>query len=89
MAIRGRPRLNIDADWLRQRFDSGKTQVEIAEEFGISRGTLRRIIADNELTIFSRDVLSDEEIDDMTVNIKCLLPNAGERLIIGHFRSKG
>lgn len=52
---RGRPSLDIDVASLQQRFHSGKTQNEISEEFGVSRGTLRRIIRDNGLTIFSHN----------------------------------
>lgn len=86
---RGRPKIDINTEDFVQKWRSGKTKTEIAEDYGISRETLRRILIEKGIDVFTRQALTDEEIDQETLNIKCLLPNAGERLIIGHFRSKG
>ena len=87
----GRPKLDIDRAELSQHIKAGKSQTEIAEEYGITRKTLRRILVDHGIITQFRynSDLTDEDIDRETENIKCLIPFAGERLIIGHFRSLG
>lgn len=86
----GRPKVNIDAQELLQHFRAGKSQTQIADEYGITRKTLRRILVENNITSFRyQNNLTQEEIDRETANAKVLMPFAGERLIIGHFRSLG
>lgn len=86
----GRPKINIDPQELLQHFRAGKSQSHIADEYGITRKTLRRILVENNITAFKyQNILTQEQIDMETANVKLLMPFAGERLIIGHFRSLG
>lgn len=86
---RGRPKFDIDRAELLRLCQSGRSQKEIAEEYGVSRNTLRRIVKDKQITAFEKSNLTDNEIDQLILEMKCLMPYAGERLTIGYLKSKG
>lgn len=85
----GRPKVSICRQELLQQCRAGKSKKAIAEYFGISRQTLARILADENIDSFQRHNPTDRVIDEETIKFKCLMPNAGERLVVGHFRSAG
>ena len=65
------------------------TWCQIAEILGISRSTLYRRIEEEGLGADLRYTnISDGELDHHMEDIKKLHPNDGERLIIGHLRSR-
>ena len=86
---RGRPKFTVDPEIVLQQWRAGRSKKDLAAELNISRDTLTRILNDKGVNPYQRLPISDEDIDNLMLEVKCLLPNAGERLIIGHFRSKG
>lgn len=84
----GRPMVQIDLDVIQQGLDAGLTKIEIANTLNISRPTLNKILND-EFPDTGYSSVTDDEIDSILLEAKLQLPNMGERLIIGYFKSKG
>lgn len=62
----------------------------IARSLAINRHTLRNIIDENGLhTLREFSSLSDAELDQVVEEAYSLLPNAGERVMLGYLRGKG
>ena len=86
----GRPAiaLNFEEVELLRRFHF--TWCQIAEILGVSRSTLYRRIEEEGLSpdlVYAS--ISDAELDHQVEAIKQMHPNDGERLMIGHLRSRG
>lgn len=86
---RGRPKVTISSSELLQLWKGGHTKKYIADHFGISRQTLERVLVDDGIKVFETSGLTDEELDELTIEFKCIMPAAGERLVLGHFRANG
>ncbi|KAK7880188.1 hypothetical protein WMY93_033145, partial [Mugilogobius chulae] len=86
----GRPRITISTDGLEQLLESGLPVTTISSLLGISRSTLFRRMADNNLSVSGMySKCTDEELDDLVSRIKETMPHAGYRLVKGTLKAQG
>jgi hypothetical protein len=89
---RGRPKIDVNIDQVCTLKEMGFSWVSIAKFIGVSRTTLyKKCDEANILTTYRCDPTNptNAEIDEVLIKFKSDFPNAGERMIIGHFRSLG
>lgn len=87
---RGRPRLSISADTLAHLIEIGLPLESVAKLLGVSRATLFRRMAENNLSVRSLySSCTDDELDALVIAIKNTMPDAGYRLVRGALLAQG
>ena len=83
----GRPVKAINWDEVKYLRKLGFSWVKIAEKLNVSRQTLyRRLEGDTDLIGYT--VIADQELDSVISAYLINHPNDGERMVIGHLRSR-
>lgn len=86
----GRPKITICVEYLRHLLELGLPVVTIASLVGISRATLYRRMADNNLSVRGMySAMTDAEVDERVSEIKERMPHAGYRLVKGTLKAQG
>ncbi|XP_016332272.1 uncharacterized protein LOC107680739 [Sinocyclocheilus anshuiensis] len=87
---RGRPRLTISTNTLIHLIELGLPLKCVANILGVSRATLCRRMADNNLSVTALySTSTDEELDVLVTEVKNYLPDAGYRMVRGALLAKG
>ncbi|XP_046889129.1 uncharacterized protein LOC124476229 [Hypomesus transpacificus] len=85
-----RPKITICVEYLRHLLELGLPVVTIASLVGISRATLYRRMADNNLSVRGMySAMTDAEVDERVSEIKERMPHAGYRLVKGTLKAQG
>lgn len=85
----GCPKFVFDMEHFKCLQSIGLTLSKISEIFGISRSTLYRRLQEDGFDRTQFLLCCDGDLDSIIVNLKSILPHAGERIIIGHVHSLG
>lgn len=86
----GRPRISIMNEHITHLLELGLPTVTIASLLGISRATLYRRMADNNLSVRGMySACTDAELDGRVSEIKEIMPHAGYRMMMGTLRAQG
>ena len=87
---RGRPRLEITEDVLIYFIDHGFSATTIAMLLHVSLSTVRRRMAEFDLSVRSNySSIADDELDRLVTTIHYHHPNCGYRLMQGHLATLG
>ena len=87
---RGRPKFVIPEELLEQLLDMHFTCQTIATLLGVSLRTVRRRMEEYGLSVRScYSIISDEDLDELVMQLKCNYPSSGYRVIDGILRSQG
>lgn len=87
---RGRPKFVIPEELLEQLLDMHFTCQTIATLLGVSLRTVRRRMEEYGLSVRScYSAISDEDLDQLVMQLKCNYPSSGYRVIDGILRSQG
>nr|XP_055036324.1 uncharacterized protein LOC129423853 [Misgurnus anguillicaudatus] len=87
---RGRPRLTISTNTLIHLIELGLPLKCVANILGVSRATLHRRMADNNLSVTALySTSTDEELDALVTEVKNSMPDAGYRMVRGALLVKG
>uniref|UniRef100_A0A673FYF8 Integrase core domain-containing protein n=1 Tax=Sinocyclocheilus rhinocerous TaxID=307959 RepID=A0A673FYF8_9TELE len=87
---RGRPKLTISTNTLIHLIELGLPLKCVANILGVSRATLCRRMADNNLSVTALySTSTDEELDVLVTEVKNSLPDAGYRMVRGALLAKG
>ena len=84
----GRPRININFDFVDLLKEAGFTFQEIAHALQVSRTTLWRRISENNMLSNFTDI-SDYQLDELVQELQLRFPNSGQVILMGHLRSRG
>uniref|UniRef100_A0A8C9ZNM5 Integrase core domain-containing protein n=1 Tax=Sander lucioperca TaxID=283035 RepID=A0A8C9ZNM5_SANLU len=88
--FRGRPRLTTSVETLTHLLELGLPSKCIARLLGVSRATLFRQVAENNLFISaSYSGCSDDELDSLITGIKSTMPDTGCRVVKGALLAQG
>ena len=86
----GRPRFAIPRDQLFFLIENNFTAPQMAEMIGISLRTIHRRMSEYGLSIGSRyATLTDDELDQIVIQIQDEFPTCGNRQMYGHLVSRG
>ena len=86
----GRPRFMIPSEQLFFLIENNFTAPQMAEMIGVSLRTIHRRMSDYGLSIGSRyATLSDDELDQIVIQIQDQFPACGNRQMYGHLLSQG
>lgn len=86
----GCPRINISTEHLVHLLETGLSVNTIAKLWGVSRATLFRRMAENNLSVRNfYSTCSDTELDALVTEIKARMPHAGYRLVKGTLKAQG
>ena len=86
----GRTKFEVSRDQLEYFVEHNFTAVQIANMLGVSLSTIRRRMRENHIDSsqpFSQ--ITDEQLDNVVIDIKRSHPKCGYRMVIGHLRSRG
>uniref|UniRef100_A0A3Q0QXJ5 Resolvase HTH domain-containing protein n=1 Tax=Amphilophus citrinellus TaxID=61819 RepID=A0A3Q0QXJ5_AMPCI len=87
---RGRPRIIICTEQLVHLLEIGLSVNTIARLWGVSRATLSRRMAENNLSVSTfHSTCTDAELDTLVSEIKNRMPHAGYRLVKGTLKAQG
>ena len=86
----GRPRFDIRHEQLSHLIELGFTSVDIAIIIGVSRSTIARRLRDFGLSMERKYcVISNEDLDDIILNIIRQYPECGQKMMQGHLKERG
>ncbi|XP_041839333.1 uncharacterized protein LOC121638551 isoform X1 [Melanotaenia boesemani] len=86
----GRPRIIISIEHLVHLLEIGLPVNTIAKLWGVSRATLFRRMAENNLSVQNLySACTDTELDELVTEIKDRMPHAGYRLVKGTLKAQG
>lgn len=86
----GRPRLSVSVETMTHLLELGLPSKSVATLLGVSRATLFRRMAENNLSISaSYSGCSDDELDSLITGIKSTMPDAGCRVVKGALLAQG
>ena len=86
----GRSKFEVSRDQLQYFIEHNFTAVQIANMLGVSLSTVRRRMREHHVDSsqpFSQ--ITDEQLDNLVIEIKQAHPRCGYRMVIGHLRSQG
>lgn len=87
---RGRPRLTVSLETLTHLVELGLPSNCIAKLLGVSRATLFRRMAENNIYMSGQySGCSDDQLDSLVTEIKGTMPDAGYSLVRGALLAKG
>lgn len=87
---RGRPKLNISAEFLTYLFDIPLPVKCVANLLGVSESTIFSRMKDHGISLkTSYDSMSDQELDNKIVALNASAPHAGYKLIKGMLQAVG
>ncbi|XP_067282440.1 uncharacterized protein [Pseudorasbora parva] len=87
---RGRPRISISTSNLTHLIELGLPVKTIATLLGVSRATLFRRMAENNLSVRALySTFTDEELDALVTEVKNSMPDAGYRMVRGALLAQG
>uniref|UniRef100_A0A3Q3A582 Integrase catalytic domain-containing protein n=1 Tax=Kryptolebias marmoratus TaxID=37003 RepID=A0A3Q3A582_KRYMA len=87
---RGRPSLDISEDQLKFLLEYNFTVREIGELLGVSYGTVRRRMAESNLSVrMSYSNISDEDLQKLVQNFIMECPDSGIKTVLGYLNSVG
>ncbi|CAL9695551.1 unnamed protein product [Knipowitschia caucasica] len=87
---RGRPKCVIDPEYLKYLLNIPLSSTAIASLLGVSRSTIHRRMAENNLSVTALySEMSDQELDSVVADIKTNMPDSGYRMVKGALKSRG
>lgn len=88
--FRGRPRLTVSVETMIHLVELGLPSKSIARLLGVSRTTLFRRMAENNLSLSATySGCSEDELDSLITGIKNTIPDAGCRVVKGALLAQG
>lgn len=86
----GRPKIIICTEQLVHLLETGLSVNTISKLWGVSRATLFRRMAENNLSVSNLySTCTDSELDTLVTEIKNRMPHAGYRLVKGTLKAQG
>nr|XP_055057120.1 uncharacterized protein LOC129441490 [Misgurnus anguillicaudatus] len=86
----GRPRVVVPVEHIAYLLEIGLPVKTISELLGVSRATLFRRMAENNLTVRGLySTCTDEELDQLVLQVKERMPHAGYRMVKGALKAQG
>lgn len=86
----GRPRIDIDPEYLKYLLDIPLSVTDISRFLGVSRSSIHRRMSENNISVSALySHISDPELDVLVTDIKKTMPNCGYRMVKGALLSQG
>ena len=84
----GRPRIEINFEYIELLQEAGYTLEEASQALQVSRTTLWRRMSEVEMVWRRSSDISDHDLDLVVVKLQQQYPNCGQSLLQGHLRSR-